>query len=100
MVAVRQSHTQLSTTDFNPQHWIEVVGLSQLEQQAILPTLQWCQQLTEQKPELLIMGCDMVEILVELSMDTDSLHTALMFPAYIEGLASKTQIEKRLFCKK
>ena len=99
MVAIRQSHTQIPQTDcgnFEPHHWLEVLDLGEQEHDAIEPVLEWCETLASSQMGLLKKGCEMVEILADLSMDTDSLITALIFPIYYQDLVSKEQLEKRL----
>ncbi len=98
MVAIRQSHTQLAGQDhksFDPEQWFDVIQLSEDEREQIRPVLQWCLETAKDVPQLVEKGCEMVEILAELSMDPDSLITALIFPIFIEKLVKDELLEKR-----
>ncbi|MFT5164164.1 MAG: GTP pyrophosphokinase [Alteromonadaceae bacterium] len=110
MVSIRQSHTQKKGqdgTDFDAAAWLEVLQLdsshaqdnaqknAQEHRQQLLAVLGWCQSHAADLPELVKKGCEMVEILVELRMDPDSLTTALIFPLFIEKCVTNEAIEKQ-----
>lgn len=99
MVATRQSHTLISQTecgDFDPYHWLTMMNLSQSENDTLLPVLDWCETINNEQPGLLKKGCEMVEILGELSMDVESLVAALVLPIFQEKIVITSQIEKQL----
>ncbi len=96
MVAIRQSHKQKSDetdTSLSPSQWLEL--LAPENQASLEPVLNWCVTIAQDRPELVQKGCEMVEILEELNMDSESLNTALLFPIFIEKLVKHEEIEKR-----
>lgn len=96
MVAIRQSHKQLTDKDsetLQPEQWLEL--LRPEEQASLSPVLDWCVTTAEQQPELVQKGCEIVEILSELSMDNDALITGMLFPIYLAEVVKKEEIEKR-----
>jgi GTP pyrophosphokinase len=98
MVAIRQSHTQTTeqgATQVEPQQWLDVLQLDEVSRDALLPVFDWCQQKAGDHQGLVKKGCEMVEILAELSMDTDSLITAMIFPIFIEKLVKDDVIKKQ-----
>ncbi|MFT4929995.1 MAG: GTP pyrophosphokinase, partial [Phenylobacterium sp.] len=98
MVSIRQSHTQpggQDPEDFDDNQWFELLKLSVQDSKQLRPVLDWCETATVDFPELLKFGCDMVEIMVELNMDPDSMCAALIFPIFNEQLVKNELIEKQ-----
>jgi RelA/SpoT family (p)ppGpp synthetase len=98
MVAIRQSHSRSldeAEQKVDVQQWLEMLQLAPAEQEKLVPVLDWCISHAVEHPILVNKGCEMVEILAELSMDSDSLITAMIFPIFIEKLVKDEDIEQQ-----
>lgn len=102
MVSIRQSHTHTGGQDadvFDAQQWLKLLPLDAQSCQSLAPVLLWCESVSEDFPELfpeqLQKGCDMVEILAELKLDTDSMTTAMVFPIFHQNVVKNEIIEKQ-----
>ncbi|WP_437612473.1 GTP diphosphokinase [Erwinia sp. V71] len=97
MVAVRSAHLN-TAGEFALDQWIASLGIS--NQQAcerLADTWRYCEAATQGHPDqalLLWRGIEMVEILMMLSMDNDSLRSALLFPLANAGLVSEETLEE------
>lgn len=88
MVAVRGAHLKENDT-FELSSWVESLQQDAKVAKRITQTYQRCIELTteeESAPLLLWRGREMVEILVTLSMDRDTLVAALLFPLVEAGV--------------
>lgn len=99
MVRVRQSHsTEYNSTE--TLEWLCSLGLTEKKISTLMAAAQW---LTEQKyndtQAEVRTGWEMVEILAELKMDSDSLLAALVFPLFEAGLLKPEQIEMHFSAK-
>ncbi len=82
MVAVRSAHLKEQGT-FELSSWIDGLELDKKMSLALTKTYQYCRLLMVEDEEADLMswrGREMVEILVTLSMDSDTLCAALLFP--------------------
>ncbi|WP_299020587.1 GTP diphosphokinase [uncultured Photobacterium sp.] len=96
MVAVRGAHLKENDT-FEPSSWVESLKQDAKMSKHILLAYQRCIELTtgeESAPLLLWRGREMVEILVTLSMDKDTLVAALLFPLVEAGLYDPEQLKE------
>ncbi|WP_372881013.1 GTP diphosphokinase [Psychromonas sp.] len=95
MVSVRDTHFY-QTAQKNPQKWVTTLGLSNADQKKLLDnyekTISLCTT-SEQFP-LLELGTEMVEILVTLSMDMDTLNAALIFPLLDHNIITQEQVDE------
>ncbi|MEJ2764060.1 GTP diphosphokinase [Photobacterium sp. MCCC 1A19761] len=90
MVAVRGAHLKENET-FELAAWVESLKQDAKVAEQIKQTYQRCIELTSKEasaPQLLWRGREMVEILVTLSMDRDTLVAALLFPLVEAGIYS------------
>ena len=80
MVRVRQSHS----TDYNSGEtleWLCSLGLNEKKISSLMSAAEWLKQHQLVEPDPAVRtGWEMVEILAELRMDSDSLLAALLFP--------------------
>ena len=93
MVRVRQSHS----TDYNSGEtleWLCSLGLTEKKISSLMHGAEYLKQhqLTDTEPAVRT-GWEMVEILAELRMDSDSLLAALLFPLLEAQLLSQEQLE-------
>ena len=98
MVSIRQSHTHADLEDasrFDVDAWLDMLTLEDKDIEALSAAVKWVAALTQDTPQLLKKGCEMVEILSDLSMDSDSLLTALIFPVYQERMVKDEVIQKQ-----
>ena len=81
MVSVRDSHFS-EVGQNNPEKWVKTLGLADQDQQTLLKNYHIIFSLcaTQEDMPLLQLGVEMVEILVTLNMDMDTLNAALIFP--------------------
>ncbi|PSW18623.1 GTP diphosphokinase [Photobacterium sanctipauli] len=96
MVAVRGAHLKENGT-FELSSWIESLQQEPKVANRLKQTYQRCIELTseeESAPLLLWRGREMVEILVTLSMDKDTLVAALLFPLVESGVYSPEQLKE------
>ena len=95
MVSVRNTHFH-HTAQKDPQKWVTTLGLSRADQNNLLENYETIISLCV-KPEqlpLLELGTEMVEILVTLNMDMDTLNAALIFPLLDSHIVTKDQIDE------
>ncbi|WP_064602062.1 GTP diphosphokinase [Photobacterium sp. J15] len=96
MVAVRGAHLKENHT-FEPAAWVESLKQEPKVAKHVLKAYQRCIELTtgdKSAPLLLWRGREMVEILVTLSMDKDTLVAALLFPVVEAGLYEPEQLNE------
>ncbi|WP_094751541.1 GTP diphosphokinase [Psychromonas sp. CD1] len=81
MVSVRDTHFY-QTAQKNPQKWVTTLNMSISDQHSLLDNYEKIIALCSDSKqfELLKLGTEMVEILVTLNMDLDTLNAALIFP--------------------
>jgi len=95
MVSVRDTHFY-QTAQKDPEKWVTTLGLSHSDQKNLLTNYEkiitLCAQ-PEQFP-LLELGTEMVEILVTLNMDMDTLNAALIFPLLDHQIVTQDQVEQ------
>jgi len=92
MVATRQSHQHDKTGDFFSR--VESLDLSQEKISLLNKAQQLCQ--TCDNSERQNTAIEMVEILVELNLDADSLATAYLTPYYLNDVVSIDAVEEHL----
>ncbi|WP_019616190.1 GTP diphosphokinase [Psychromonas ossibalaenae] len=95
MVSVRDTHFY-QTAQKDPNKWVTTLGLSGSDQKVLLNNYEkiiaLCVQ-PEQLP-LLELGTEMVEILVTLNMDMDTLNAALIFPLLDHKILTQEQVDE------
>jgi GTP pyrophosphokinase len=95
MVSVRDTHFY-QTAQKNPEKWVTTLGLSRSDQKNLLDNykkiISFCSQ-AEQLP-LLELGTEMVEILVTLNMDMDTLNAALIFPLLDHKILNQSKVDE------
>ncbi len=95
MVSVRDTHF-FQTAQKNPAKWVTTLGLSGKDQKILLENYEKVIALCtepEQRP-LLEFGTEMVEILVTLDMDMDTLTAALIFPLLDNKILSQEKVDE------
>ena len=92
MVATRQSHQHYKTGDFFSR--VESLDLSQEKISLLNKAQQLCQ--TCDNSERQNTAIEMVEILVELNLDADSLATAYLTPYYLNDVVSIDAVQEHL----
>ncbi|MGR5066534.1 GTP diphosphokinase [Photobacterium sp. DNB22_13_2] len=96
MVAVRGAHLKENDT-FELSSWVDSLQQDTKVAKHLTKTYQRCIELTseeESAPLLLWRGREMVEILVTLSMDKDTLVAALLFPLFEAGVYQPDQLKE------
>lgn len=95
MVSVRDAHFY-QTAQKNPKKWVTTLGLSKSDQVKLLDTYEKIIGLCSQQEQLplLELGTEMVEILVTLNMDMETLKAALIFPLLDHKILSTEQIDE------
>ncbi|OLQ78503.1 GTP diphosphokinase [Photobacterium proteolyticum] len=96
MVAVRGAHLKENDT-FELSSWVESLQQDAKVAKRITQTYQRCIELTSEEESaslLLWRGREMVEILVTLSMDKDTLVAALLFPLVEAGVYDPEQLKE------
>ncbi|HEY5714930.1 MAG TPA: GTP diphosphokinase [Psychromonas sp.] len=95
MVSVRDTHFY-QTAQKNPQKWVTTLGLSGADQKKLLDNYEKIISLctTNEQFPLLELGTEMVEILVTLNMDMDTLNAALIFPLLDHQIISQEQVDE------
>ncbi|MFT6984841.1 MAG: RelA/SpoT family (p)ppGpp synthetase [Psychromonas sp.] len=95
MVSVRGSHFY-QTAQKDPKKWVTTLGLSVSDQQNLLSNYEQIIALCVQPAQLplLELGTEMVEILVTLNMDMDTLNAALIFPLVDNKILTQEQVEQ------
>ncbi|GAA71938.1 GTP diphosphokinase [Pseudoalteromonas sp. SIMBA_153] len=92
MVATRQSHQHDKAGDFFSR--VESLGLSQEKISLLNKAQQLCQACDNSERQN--TAIEMVEILVELNLDADSLATAYLTPYYLNDVVSIDAVEEHL----
>lgn len=99
MVAVRSAHLN-TAGEFDLEKWIASLAIaSQPSCERLAETWRYCQQHTHGLPDaslLLWRGVEMVEILSTLSMDSDTLCAALLFPLADAGVVSESVLTESM----
>ncbi|MGL4857952.1 MAG: GTP diphosphokinase [Plesiomonas sp.] len=96
MVAVRGAHLNKDGV-FALEKWINSLGLSPETGTRVSETWRYCESCIADPAlasTVLSRGLEMVEILATLSMDTDSLRAALVFPLVEAKLLTLTQVQE------
>ncbi|WP_428943915.1 GTP diphosphokinase [Pantoea sp. FN060301] len=97
MVAVRSAHMN-TAGEFALDQWISSLGISNPQScERLADTWRYCEAATQHHPDaalLLWRGVEMVEILSMLSMDSESLRAALIFPLADAGVTSEAVLEE------
>ena len=95
MVSVRDTHFY-QTAQKDPRKWVTTLGLSGTDQNNLLENYEMIISLCAQPDQLplLEIGTEMVEILVTLNMDMDTLNAALIFPLLDHKIVTQEQIEQ------
>ncbi|MEZ2695111.1 GTP diphosphokinase [Hafnia alvei] len=97
MVAVRSAHLN-TAGEFALDEWVKSLNLSNQQScERLSATWRYCQQKTLNHPDaalLLWRGVEMVEILSTLSMDNDSMRTALLFPLVEAKVIDRETVEE------
>jgi GTP pyrophosphokinase len=95
MVSVRDTHFFQSALN-DPEKWVTTFGLSQQDQHNLFENYNKVSGLcdSEQQVEALQLGCEMVEILVTLNMDMDTLNAALIFPLLAQEVLSTDKVDE------
>jgi len=96
MVAVREAHLHEDEA-FDLQTWIARLGQDASTAQALLDGYNYCRTLGDETAlsQPLWRGREMIEILVTLSMDADTLLAALFFPVVEAKLLALDTLEER-----
>ncbi|OOF28768.1 GTP diphosphokinase [Salinivibrio sp. IB872] len=96
MVAVREAHLHEDEA-FDLQTWIARLGQDASTAQALLDGYNYCRTLGDETAlsQPLWRGREMIEILVTLSMDADTLLAALFFPVVEDKLLALDTLEER-----
>ena len=95
MVSVRDTHFSQSALN-DPEKWVTTFGLSKQDQNNLFENYNKVSGLcdSEQQVEALQLGCEMVEILVTLNMDMDTLNAALIFPLLAQEVLSTEKVDE------
>lgn len=98
MVAVRSAHMN-TAGEFALDQWISSLGISNPQScERLADTWRYCEEATQHHPDaalLLWRGVEMVEILSMLSMDSESLRAALIFPLADAGVTPEAVLEEK-----
>lgn len=84
MVATRQSHQQEKPVDFSTR--LDLLAVAQEKRELLIKANSLCAALPAQQHQ--IMAMEMVEILVEMNLDADTLATAYITPYFLADLVS------------
>lgn len=93
MVAVRNTHL---TVTFNLEEWVASLPFTSEERGQLKALYEYCLSLTAPQETLLQLqaqGVEMVGILLTLSMDTDTIKAAALYPYVEAGLVTLADIE-------
>ncbi|OON39603.1 GTP diphosphokinase [Izhakiella australiensis] len=97
MVAVRSAHMN-TAGEFDPEKWITSLGIANEQScERLTATWRYCEAATKDHADasqLLWRGVEMVEILIMLSMDNDTLRAALLFPLANGEVVSEQALEE------
>ncbi|MDP5293057.1 GTP diphosphokinase [Oceanimonas sp. CHS3-5] len=94
MVAVRETHLK---STFCLREWADSLPLDANERARLTAVYEYCQQLelcAEAQGRLLAQGVEMVGILLTLSMDADTLKSALLYPFVEHGVLSPERVQE------
>lgn len=95
MVSIRSVHLYDNHSQFNFAEWLEGLNLPQKDINEKLSAIwQYCYE-QDNDPVLLHCGVEMVEILNSLSMDSDSLSAALLYPFVQAARISQEQVAEK-----
>ncbi|MGE9551541.1 GTP diphosphokinase [Erwinia amylovora] len=98
MVAVRSAHLN-TAGEFALDQWITSLGISNQQScERLADTWRYCEEATQHHADaalLLWRGVEMVEILSMLSMDSESLRAALLFPLANANVVSEEVLEEK-----
>ncbi|MFM9815857.1 hypothetical protein ACKI16_46220, partial [Streptomyces scabiei] len=83
-VATRQSHQQEKPVDFSTR--LDLLAVAQEKRELLIKANSLCAALPAQQHQ--IMAMEMVEILVEMNLDADTLATAYITPYFLADLVS------------
>ncbi|MHA2939484.1 GTP diphosphokinase [Vibrio sp. RC27] len=96
MVAVRSAHLT-SDSVFQLDSWMNSLGQDKATTERLTKVYQSIEQIgADQNLKTMVLwrGREMIEILVMLSMDRATLVAALLFPAFVNGVMSREQLEE------
>ncbi|WP_354625478.1 GTP diphosphokinase [Psychromonas sp. MME2] len=95
MVSVRDAHFH-QTAQKDPQKWCSTLGLSATDQKNLLDNYNKIIALCAEANQLplLELGSELVEILVTLNMDMDTLNAALIFPLLDQNVLTQEQVDE------
>lgn len=94
MVSIRKSHSHQHIELGSP-HWLAMLSVEDAHKDALQDCMQWCQSSPLFDEGFLSTGCDMVEILVELRMDLDSLIAGFLYPSIQQSVFEIEDIAER-----
>lgn len=96
MVAIRGAHLN-NNKEFVLERWVEGLAQDAVVSQALTEAYHYCQTLGDEQTlaQSLWCGREMIEILVTLSMDKDTLLAALLFPMVEDGVLSLELLKER-----
>ncbi|MFO6422783.1 GTP diphosphokinase [Motilimonas sp. KMU-193] len=96
MVSVRDTHF-INQQERDPKAWASSLGLNEKDQQKIEQVYDAVQLISqqEQRPEVLEIGVEMVEILITMNMDISTLKAALLFPSFEHKFKDVTWISEQ-----
>lgn len=96
MVAIRGAHLN-NNKEFVLERWVEGLAQEAVVSQALTEAYHYCQTLGDEQTlaQSLWCGREMIEILVTLSMDKDTLLAALLFPMVEDGVLSLELLKER-----
>ncbi|KXF80177.1 GTP diphosphokinase [Enterovibrio coralii] len=96
MVAIRGAHLN-DNKEFVLERWVEGLAQDAAVSQALIKAYEHCQSLgdTETLVQPLWSGREMIEILVTLSMDKETLLAALLFPVVEDELLDSEMLKER-----
>ncbi|KAB8305252.1 GTP diphosphokinase [Erwinia endophytica] len=98
MVAVRSAHLN-TAGEFALDQWITSLGITNQQScERLADTWRYCEEATREHVDaalLLWRGVEMVEILSMLSMDSESLRAALLFPLADANVVSEAVLEEK-----
>lgn len=95
MVAIRGAHLN-DNKEFVLERWVEGLAQDAAISKALIDAYHHCQTLGDEQTlaQPLWSGREMIEILVTLSMDKDTLLAALLFPVAEDGLLSAEDLKE------
>ncbi|MDO6527667.1 GTP diphosphokinase [Motilimonas sp. 1_MG-2023] len=96
MVSVRDTHF-LNQQERDPKAWAASLGLNEKDQQKVEQVYLAVHAISEasQRSDVLEIGVEMVEILITMNMDVNTLKAALLFPAFDRKLKDSNWITEQ-----